>query len=248
MNGLDQQHIIVTGAAGDIGRAITDELTASGATVTAVDVLPSDAVENLWSAPDSVHYACIDVTNHAEIIEFVDSVERVDAVVGNAGIVEPQRFVEIDIVSWRRHLEVNLIANFNLGQAAARRFIRDETPGCVVFTGSWVQERPWPEIAAYSASKAGLNMMAKTMALELAATGIRVNVVAPGIVAAGLARQESERNPDYARRAAAAVPMGRLQEPRDVAAAVGFLCGPAAANITGSCLLVDGGCSLGSTT
>jgi NAD(P)-dependent dehydrogenase (short-subunit alcohol dehydrogenase family) len=107
-----------------------------------------------------------------------------------------------------------------------------------------VQDVPWPEIAAYSASKAGLRMLARSMARELAPHGILVNVLAPGIVNAGLARRQLETEPQYARRAAKAIPLGELQTAEQVARAMAFLCSPDADYMTGSVLLADGGCSL----
>ena len=117
-------------------------------------------------------------------------------------------------------------------------------PGLVLFTGSWVGEIPWPEIAAYSVTKAGVRMLARSMARELSPNGIRVNVVAPGIVFAGMARRQYETDPSYARRASVVVPLGELGTAEQIAKATAFLCSPDAAYMTGSVLLVDGGASL----
>jgi NAD(P)-dependent dehydrogenase (short-subunit alcohol dehydrogenase family) len=118
------------------------------------------------------------------------------------------------------------------------------TAGRIIFTGSWVQDVPRPEIAAYSASKAGLRMLARSMARELAPHGILVNVLAPGIVNAGLARRQLESEPQYALRVAKVIPLGELQTAEQVARAMAFLCSPDADYMTGSVLLADGGCSL----
>lgn len=243
----DTQVALVTGAAGDIGKAITSRLVERGVEVWAVDVLePSDASQRI-PRHSKVHYLQVDVTQRQEVDAAIALPARLDAVVGNAGIVEPEPFLSVEVESWERHLRTNLTGNFHVAQAAARRFRADSVPGKIVFTGSWVGERPWPEIAPYSVTKAGLVMLARSMALELAVMGIRVNVVAPGIVNAGLARQEAERNPEYAALAAVAVPLGHLQEPEDVAAMVSFLLGPDADNITGATFVVDGGCSIRTT-
>jgi NAD(P)-dependent dehydrogenase (short-subunit alcohol dehydrogenase family) len=174
----------------------------------------------------------------------VDELPAFDAVVGAHGIVRSSPFAEIDPEDWHAQLDVNLTGSFNLGQAVARRWLRDARPGAIVFVGSWVQDVPWPEIAAYSASKAGLRMLARSMARELGPAGIRVNVVAPGIVDAGMARQQARTEPQYAARIRGVVPLGRLQTVEDVAEAMAFLCGPGASYITGSTLLTDGGASL----
>jgi NAD(P)-dependent dehydrogenase (short-subunit alcohol dehydrogenase family) len=122
--------------------------------------------------------------------------------------------------------------------------VERKTPGRIIFTGTWVQDIPWPEIAAYSATKAGVRMLAKSMARELAAYRILVNVIAPGIVNAGLARHQMETEPQYARRIRHIIPLGAPQSAEQIARATAFLCSDGADSMTGSVLLVDGGLSL----
>jgi NAD(P)-dependent dehydrogenase (short-subunit alcohol dehydrogenase family) len=117
-------------------------------------------------------------------------------------------------------------------------------PGNILFIGSWIQEIPQPGAAAYSASKAGVRMLARSMALELGEHRIRVNVLAPGIVNAGMAKRQIFAEPDYARRASKVMPLGELQTAEQVARAAAFLCSNAADAVTGTVLLVDGGASL----
>src|SRR5690606_22809374 len=148
---------------------------------------------------------------------------------------------ELDEQTWRRHLDVNLTGCFVVGQSAARRFVSEGRPGHIIFTSSWVQDVPWPEIAAYAVSKSGLKMLCRCMARELAPHGVRVNAVAPGIVNAGLARQQLETEPAYARRVAKVIPLGELQTPQQVAQVTAFLCSDSADYLTGSVLLADGG-------
>ena len=131
-----------------------------------------------------------------------------------------------------------------MGQAAARKMVTSGTQGRIIFTSSWVARIPWPEIAAYTASKAGVDMLTKNMARELATHGILVNAVAPGIVAAGLAGRQMREEPQYAARAAKVIPMGQPGSPEDIAEAVVYLAGPATSYMTGSVLTLDGGCSL----
>lgn len=248
MKDLEGQTTLVTGALGDIGSAVTATMLQAGSRVVGIGRASAESarskVEQIRSSGD-FEYVSADVTDTAALSAVVAALPRLDIVVGNAGIVEPMPFVEVTAESLERTIATNLTANFILGQLAARRFQRDGTPGRIIYIGSWVGDRPWPEISAYSATKAALQMLARSMALELAASGIRVNVVAPGIVNAGLARAEAERNPEYAARAAKAVPLGYLQRPEEVADLVLFLAGPRAGSVTGATFLLDGGSSLG---
>lgn len=249
MDDLAGQTAFVTGALGDLGGAVTTFLLRAGATVVGLGRSPQAQVAERIEALQSVgpfEYVAADVTDHAALARTIDALPRLDIVVGNAGIVEPANFVDVTEAALARQVSINFTANYVLGQIAARRFIRDGTQGRIVYIGSWVGERPWPELTAYSATKAALQMLTRSMALELAPAGIRVNLVAPGIVHAGLARKQAESDPVYASRAARAIPLGALQHPDDVAAMVLFLCGEGAANATGASFVIDGGASLGS--
>lgn len=237
---------LVTGTNGDIGAAIARALMDHGWSVVGADVHDSAHLEHAQNLPAGrFHYVQCDVRNASVCESVVDSFPDISAYVGNAGIVVPEAATEVSDDILVQHLDVNLVGNIRFARLLANRWIETKTEGCAVFTGSWVGTRPWPGILAYSASKAALEMAARTMALEWAKAGIRVNVVAPGIVNAGLARAEAERNPEYAARIAQAVPLGRLQEPSDVADATAFLLSDAARSVTGATLVVDGGASLG---
>lgn len=248
---LSGRGIVITGGTGDIGSAVALECQRRGAIVSIFDVQspderPAGANQALRAAvaEGAIRFARVDVREREAIRAALARVEPLDVVVGNAGISESAPFLEITDAQWRRHLDVNLTGNFILGQEAVRLMVERGRGGQIVFTGSWVQEIPWPEIAAYSASKAGLQMLMRTMALELAKHRIRVNVIAPGIVAAGMAKHQMETEPQYAARVANIVPLGRMETVEDVAKAAAFLCSDDAAYMTGATLLVDGGCSL----
>jgi len=189
-------------------------------------------------------YRQADVTDRPAIEAALRAVDPLDVAIGNAGIVESAPFLEVTAQQWQAHLDINLTGCFNVGQVAAQVMVERDRSGLVLFTGSWVGEIPWPEIGPYCVSKAGVRMLARSMARELAMHGIRVNVVAPGIVYAGMARRQYETDPAYARRASVVIPLGEMGTAEQVAQATAFLCSPAAAYMTGSVLLVDGGASL----
>ena len=248
MNTLNTRFALVTGGAGDIGSAIASTLSNAGYETTLVDVLdqkPGDAKALAAQDGAPVRYTRANTTNPLDMERVIATMPRLDLAVMCAGTVIAQPFLEIDLAEWRLQTEVNLTGSFVASQAAGRRMRADATAGQLLFISSWVADRPWPEIAAYSASKAGVNQLMRQAALELAPFGIRANAVAPGIVMAGLAKVQFETEPQYAARASAAIPLGSPQTAQQIADAVGFLASPASASMTGSVLVVDGGCSLG---
>lgn len=242
------RHALVTGGAGDIGGAIAAALSGNGFATSIIDIVDDPAGQARASSlrkDAPVTYTRADTTNPAAMAAAVAAMPRVDVAVLCAGTVQAQPFLDIDVSSWQRQLEVNLTGAFVAAQAAARRMVETGTPGLLVFISSWVATRPWPEITAYSAAKAGMDQLMRQAALELAPHGIRANAVAPGIVRAGLAKHQFETEPQYAARASRSIPMGAPQEPRQVADAVAYLASDAADYMTGAVLLIDGGCSLG---
>jgi NAD(P)-dependent dehydrogenase (short-subunit alcohol dehydrogenase family) len=247
VDNLQGRGIAITGGAGDIGAAMGAELTRLGAKVTLID-RKSPAEAEPWltraSAHGDVTYVQADVTDRPALDAALAAIDPLDVAIGNAAIGRGIPFLEITPEQWQAHLDVNLTGCFNLGQAAARLMVARGRPGRVIFTGTWVQEIPWPEIAAYSVSKAGVRMLARSMARELASYGILVNVIAPGIVRAGLAKHQMETEPQYARRIKHVIPLGEPQTAEQIARATAFLCSAAADSMTGSTLLIDSGLSL----
>jgi NAD(P)-dependent dehydrogenase (short-subunit alcohol dehydrogenase family) len=179
---------------------------------------------------------------------------RLDVVIGNAALVYNEPFLELDPGHWQETLDLNLTGQFHFGQAAARHMIGQEplrTPGCergvrgkILFNGSWVGDMPWAEGCSYAVAKAGLKTMVKAMANELAVHGIRVNVMAPGIVMAGLSKQCYENDPKFGPRTQAVIPLREFGTVDQCADAFLFLASDEADYITGTTLLVDGGASI----
>ena len=245
---LDNQVALVTGAAGDLGFAMASHLARAGASVIMWDILPeSDArerIEQIQNIGATVQYQQIDVRDRNAVDAAIASLEKLDIVCSNAGIVEAQPFLEVSQENWQNHLDINLTGCFNVCQSAARKMVADKTQGRIILTSSWVAQIPWPEITPYTVSKAGVNMLTKQMARELASYGIRVNAVAPGIVQAGLAGRQLQEEPQYAARVAKVIPLTDPGTPEEIAEAVVYLASPQTAYMTGSILTLDGGCSL----
>jgi NAD(P)-dependent dehydrogenase (short-subunit alcohol dehydrogenase family) len=192
-----------------------------------------------------VHYKKVDQCDESAMSAAVNAVEDLSLMVITAATVKAQPFLEIELDAWKKQIELNLTGSFIASQLAAKKMVSNKTKGQIIFISSWVAERPWPEITAYTASKAGVNQLMRQLALELAPLGIRANAIAPGIVKAGLAKNQLENEPAYAARVATAIPLGDLQEATDIAQAVAFMASPAASTMTGSVMTIDGGCTLG---
>ena len=254
MSRLKDQVVCITGGLGDIGRATATRMLAEGGRVALLDLAKSD--EHPWlhaNRSDRLFFKAADVSNRSQIDEALAAVERhfgrLDVLIANAGMVANQPFLEVDPESWDTTLRVNLTGAFHSAQSAARIIVAQAPRanglrGKILFTSSWVQEMPWPEGAAYATSKAGLRMLAKIIAQELASSGITVNVLAPGIVMAGLSARIHETDPTFRARVAQAIPMREMQTAESVAAAFFFLCSADSDYMTGATLLVDGGASL----
>ena len=183
MSRLQDQVVVITGGLGDIGRATATRLLAEGARVALLDL--EKARTHPWLAANQSErlvFEQADVAVRSQLDAALSAVAgrfgRIDVLIANAGMVANQPFLEVDAQSWESTLRVNLTGAFHSAQAAARIMVA-QTPrasgirGKILFTSSWVQEMPWPEGAAYATSKAGLRMLAKVIAQELAGSASR---------------------------------------------------------------------------
>jgi NAD(P)-dependent dehydrogenase (short-subunit alcohol dehydrogenase family) len=183
-----------------------------------------------------------DPRNGAKVVdELADELGGVDVLVNNSGTGTQTPVLEMELDQWQRVLDVDLTGAFVAGQAAARRMVRQGRGGRIVNVTSVHEHIPLPGSAPYSASKGGLGMLTKVMALELAGEGITVNSVAPGEIATPMTGGE-DVDPHTEERPA--IPAGRPGDAREVAALIAHLCTPEAAYITGSSLVIDGGLML----
>ena len=249
---LAGKSIVITGALGAIGQVVITALIAHGAAVFANDILPDDEANSLSASrrwpPTRYRYVRADITRSDEVEGLLNAAlqqtGRLDIVLCHAGMVQGCPILNYSEQDWERIVNLNLKGSFLTAQGAARIMARQNTAGKIIFTSSWVQDVPWPEITPYTVTKSGVRTLMRGMARELAPLHIRVNAIAPGIVGVGMAKRQWDSDPDYRRRAEKAIPLGGLQSADSVANALLFLCSDASDYMTGATLLVDGGCSL----
>ena len=228
---------LVTGGGGGIGRAVASTLAhdAWGATIDIA--FPESEVASLSML--------VDVTDRKAlknaVQEIADDRGGIDWVVCCAGTIRDRVSWKMSDLDWDKVIEVNLTGCFNTARAVAP-YLRRSLSGRLVFIGSINGMRGKFGQANYSASKAGLIGLTRSLALELARDHVTVNLIAPGFIETAMTQVLPE---DAQRHAVARTPLGRTGKPHDVAAAVRFLCGEDAGFITGAAIPVDGGQLLG---
>ncbi|WP_212632067.1 SDR family oxidoreductase [Pseudomonas sp. KB-10] len=242
------QTVLVTGGAQGIGRGIVEAFALSGARVLIADLRldSAQALADELNAKGLVAEARgIDLADRDAIGALLAYLPRLDVLVHNAGYFPLTPLAEITPEILERTLAVNLNALFWLSQAALPLFTR-QGGGNLLVTSSVTGPRvAYPGLSHYAASKAGVNGFIRSAALELAPLGVRVNGVEPGMIRTPA--MDNLGDSLLSARIAAAVPLGRLGEPQDIAGAMLFLASEHARYITGQTIIVDGGATLPET-
>lgn len=248
MNTLSGKVAIVTGGATGIGAAIVTALVECGAKVVidyVGDAQPADTLRDALSPKNGEVLAVDANVAKAEDVEKLISATvaafgRLDILVNNAGIEHRYPFVDTPDDVWSSILSVNLTGPFFCSRAAARQMIAQGGQGRIINISSIHEDVTAPTNAPYCASKGGLRMLMRTIAVELAPHGITVNNVAPGAIDTPM-DEPTKANHAKDEQLMAEIPLGRWGKPSEIAALCRFLCSDDASYITGTTLVIDGG-------
>ena len=255
MRGLDSKTVLVTGAGGGFGSAITHRLAEAGATVAVNDVDADRAEATVDAVTESdllgeAFPAVGDITDFPEIRDVVDDVADragLDVLVNNAGWDRIEWFLQQDPGVWDRIIDINYRGTLNCSRAAAEVLTDRGEGGAIVSVASDAGRVGSSGEAAYAGTKGAIIAFTKTLARELARDGVRCNVVCPGPADTPLTREMREDS-DLAEKILGAmgdrIPLGRMTEPEDVAGAVAYFASDDAGFVTGQVLSVSGGLTM----
>ena len=244
--GLAGRIAVVTGAGGGLGRAIAAGLAAAGARLVLLDrdavSCEETAAALRTGAAEAIAMRC-DVTDPEAVAAAADRTARdlgpAEVLVNNAGLLRPGPIATLTLEEWNRLLGVNLTGYFLVAKAFGRQML-ERRRGAIVHVASIAGRHPQPWSGAYSVSKAGVVMLAQQLALEWGPSGVRSNVVSPGLVRTPMT-DAYYRIPEVAERRAGMVPLRRVATVQDIADVVAFLASDRAGYVNGEDVCCDGG-------
>jgi 3-oxoacyl-[acyl-carrier protein] reductase len=243
-NLFHQKVAIVTGAGQGIGLEIARQLAKNGASIVLNDLEKSLAEESCKSIQQNKGI-CVAAAGDVSDVSFIQSMVdlavsqfgKLDIIVANAGITLYGEFLDYNADDFNSVMKVNLAGSFFLAQAASRQMINQGTGGRILFMSSVTGHQAHKNLAAYGMSKAALEMLAKTLVVELSPYRITVNAIAPGATIT----ERTLSDPDYDKTWSRITPIGKPATTEDIANAALFLVSPRSGHITGQSLVVDGG-------
>lgn len=247
---MKDKRVIVTGASNGIGRATADLLLSEGATVALVGRRESALADVVATAPRSAAFVMTaDLSDEKQteqcVAQSVEALGGLDVLVNAAGILKSGRIEDSSLELWDEMMNINLRSVFHLMKLSVPHLERSR--GNIVNVSSVTGPRSFPGVLAYCVSKAGLDQLTRCAALELAAKGVRVNAVNPGVVVSGLHRSGGMSEEAYAaflEHSKTTHPLGRVGEAREIAELICFLASDRASWITGATVSIDGGRAL----
>ena len=240
MKDLENKNIIVTGASGGIGNSIVEKLNECGANVLASGTR-LEKLEELKSKFNKIKILKFDISQSDKIEEFVDNAANelggLDCIVNNAGITQDNLAIRMSIDEWKKVIDINLTSTFLMSKFAIKKMLKNKK-GKIINITSVVGHTGNLGQANYTASKAGLVAMSKSLAIEYAKKNINVNCISPGFIKTAMTDKIDEK---FKELIVSKIPSARLGEPEDIANAVLFLASDNSNYINGETLHVNGG-------
>ena len=245
MSSLKNKNIIVTGASGGIGNSIVEKLYEQGANILATGTR-LEKLEELNRKFDNIKILKFDISQHEKIEEFInDSSEKLggslDGVINNAGITKDNLTIRMSLEEWTKVIDVNLTSTFLMCKYSIKKMLKNKS-GKIVNITSVVGHTGNVGQANYTASKAGIVAMSKSLAIEYAKKNININCISPGFISTAMTDQIDEK---YKEAIIAKIPSNKLGKPEDIANAVTFLSSDQSDYINGETIHVNGGMYLG---
>ena len=238
---LKDTNVILTGATGGIGNSILENLILTGANVLATGT-NEDKLYSIKEKHKNVHTEKFDISNHSEIENFINKANdslggRVDVLINNAGITRDNLSIRMKDEEWNKVIDINLTSTFLLSKNVIKKMLKSKK-GKIINITSIVGHTGNIGQSNYTASKAGVVAMSKSLALEYGKKNINVNCISPGFISTEMT---DKINDDYKEILKSKIPMNRFGTPNDIANTVIFLCSNLSDYITGETIHVNGG-------
>jgi|TARA_B110000003_G_C16421770_1_gene446498 3-oxoacyl-[acyl-carrier protein] reductase len=241
MSSLKNKNIIITGASGGIGNSIVEKLHESGANILATGTR-LEKLEELKKKFNDIKILKFDISQHEKIEEFINNATNelggtLDCMVNNAGITKDNLTIRMNFEEWTKVIDINLTSTFLMSKYAIKKMLKNKS-GKIINITSVVGHTGNVGQVNYTASKAGIVAMSKTLAIEYAKKNINVNCISPGFISTAMTDQIDEK---FKETIISKIPSNRLGKPEDIANAVVFLGSDKSDYINGETLHVNGG-------
>ncbi len=241
MSNLQNKNIIVTGASGGIGNSIVKKLYENGANILASGT-KIEKLEELKSKFEKVKLLKFDISQVEKIEEFIENATKelggsLDCIINNAGITKDNLAIRMNLEEWKKVLDINLTSTFLISKFAIKKMLKNKS-GKIINITSVVGHTGNVGQANYTASKAGIIAMSKSLAIEYAKKNVNINCISPGFIKTAMTDKIDDK---FKEAIISKIPSGRLGEPEDIANAVLFLASNQSDYINGETLHVNGG-------
>tara|TARA_B110001452_G_scaffold39818_1_gene30549 strand:- start:202 stop:939 length:738 start_codon:yes stop_codon:yes gene_type:complete len=245
MSNLKNKNIIVTGASGGIGNSIVEKLYDNGSNILATGT-KIEKLEELKKKFENIKILNFDISQHEKIEEFINNATdqlggSLDCLVNNAGITKDNLTIRMSFEEWKKVLDVNLTSTFLMSKYSIKKMLKNKS-GKIINITSIVGHTGNVGQANYTASKAGIVAMSKSLAIEYAKKNININCISPGFISTAMTDQIDEKFKEVIK---SKIPSNRLGQPEDIANTVIFLASNQSDYITGETIHVNGGMYMG---